>query len=218
MTVELTAIYQRIPPIQLLEKLQLPDNKEEYLNQLQHQLTLLIGEVATRHCFSSSSGPLTNLKDYCELFCQNASSANRIHLSLSTHVYQVWLDAIHNLHLIQTVKSCANQRKASLSFNRIRKAIQALLKKIEGLPKQLINSLKTFKNNENVVFFLLRKKIQIINIFGLDQFNKLFSYFTKNQNLAQLLLKRYKSRGFDNLLPALKQEIFLYESYKHIST
>lgn len=217
MTVEFAAIYERVSQIELLDKMHLPNNQEEYLHHLQQHLTFLIGEVAARHCFSSSSGPLTNLKDYCELFCQNAVQQHRAHLSLSTQIYQAWLDVIHNLHLIQNLNACTNHRKAKLIFNQIRKAIQSLIKKTESSLKHFINSLKTFKSNENIIFFLFRKKESLIKKFGLKQFNAIFSLFEKNQNITQLLIKRFKLRGFDHLLPAIKQELFLYESYKHLN-
>lgn len=219
MMTELSAIHQLVPFIISLKKIDLPNNKDEYLAQLQHHLATLIGELEDRACASVSrwsKGPLTRLKEYCEQFFRNAVIQNKNHLNLSIHVYQIWLSTIFNLQLIHQLKTCCDQRKSDLIFNQIQKAVQTLLTRINLATKHFLNGLKAFNNNENVIFFLMRKKDLLIKIYGFEQVNKLFKSFSKKQSLSKLLIGRFKSRGFDHLLPTIKQELFLYESYKHI--
>lgn len=192
--------------------------QEDNLDQLKQRLITLTGEQTHRDCLLTShwaKSPLTHLKDYCENFFYNADLQCKSHHKLSIHIYQIWLSATNILHLLRSLPASLNLRQKTTIHSQIKRAIQTLTLHLNLSTKQILSVLKIFKDDENVIFFLLRKKDLLAKLYSLDEINKLFKSFAKKHNLIQLLIKRFKSRGFNHLLPAIKQELFLYESYKH---
>jgi len=208
---ELNDIYSLIPSLQSHRQLELA-NHDEWLSQLHIYLTNLIGEQEAGAFFSCKKGPLTHLKNYCQHFQLIDAVQDRPLINLSFQVNQIYLNAQQLRHFMHSFEISHSQHKKNTFFVKIQKNIQTILSSIDNILKLFLICLKKFTDNENVIFFLLRKKILLIKIYGLKITSRLFKTFSKKQSLSSLLIKRFKSRGFDHLLPIIKRELFFYES------
>lgn len=217
---EFFEIHQIACNIFKLEKSKESVQPKEYIGHLFQYLKEMFGE-SNDHGLSISRwsrGPMSRMQEYCEHFSRNSTDLNKPHLNLLSILHESWLCAKHNLELIYSLNSCYNENKFSVILFRIHRAVHSLLIRIQLTTKHLFNCLKTYNDDENVIFFLLRKKEFLIKIYGIDQFNQLLLFFAKNQNLASFLIKRFKARGFEQLLPVIKKELFLYESYRNFKS
>lgn len=215
---ELSRIYQHIPPLRRLKKLEVT-NQEEYLQHLHPCLIAFIGETNKNNFGFTGDvrkGPLVRLKEYWEQFFHNERySQSQHHLKMTKQMERIWLNVIHLLQLIQEWQTCAVSHKAQTYFLKIQRKVQTLLSTTDNMAHLFLVFLKQFNDDENVIFFLLRKKGVLFTIYGSEKTNKLLKGLSKNQNLMHLLINRFKARGFDHLLPTIKQELFLYEPYKN---
>jgi hypothetical protein len=218
MIIELFEIHQQVSFLKNWESF---DNEisQENIDQLKKCIIAITGEPEDRNCLPIirwSKYPLPLLKDYCEHFFYNTiekKSSNQ--LKFSNLILQVCSNTTHMLNLI---RSCKNgQVLKEPIFLKIRSILKSTLDNLTLSKMQLLKILKTFKENENVIFFLLRKKDLLIKLYGSEEINKFFTSFINKNNLIQLLIKRFKSRGFHHLLPTIKQELFFYESFKHFN-
>lgn len=82
------------------------------------------------------------------------------------------------------------------------------------LVQQIIESMQSllgkFKENENVLYFLLRKRDKLTETFGVDLIHRLFNTASKKNKLGHFLIMRYQARGFDHRIPLIKQELSVY--------
>ena len=69
--------------------------------------------------------------------------------------------------------------------------------------------METFKEDENVLFFILRHKTQLEEAFGEKFVELLFKKMHRDGSagIEKLLLKQYSKRGFDTLLPVIKAKM-----------
>ncbi len=220
MIIEFFEIHQLVSSLKDWESSE-DDIVQEKINHLKQCLISLIGESEEQNhapALRWSKGPLLVLKDYCEHFFYNPGQKQNSQLKLSFYIYQIISSTMHVLHLLRSLETCVNFRQKNIVFSQIKCATQTLILHLHYSKRQLLTVLRKFGDNENVIFFLLRKKDLLIKIYGLEELNKLFKFFTKKHTLIELLINRFKSRGFHHLLPIIKQELFLYESYKHINS
>jgi len=208
---ELNEICTLTPTIQLPQVLELSD-QESWLLQLNSYLMLLVGEHDEGAFSNCENGPLARLKSYCQNFQLIDLVQDKSLVGLSYQVNHLYLHAKQLWHLTHSFNSTNIQRKKESFLNKIQKNVQLILVTIENTLKAFLTCLKKFRDNENVLFFLLRKKSLLVKIYGGRTTSQLFEAFSKKECLASLLIKRFKSRGFDHLLPIIKRELFFYES------
>lgn len=186
--------------------------QEEWLNSLHNSLNGLIGEHDEGVFSGCKKGPLARLKSYCQHFQLIDIVQDKSLLNFSFQVNQIYITIKQLCHFLHSYEVCHHSRKKHSIFAKIQKNAQFVLTTLENILKLFLTCLKKFANNENVLFFLLRKKALLIKIYGLKITNQLFKTFSKKECISILLIQRFKSRGFDHLLPIIKRELFFYES------
>ena len=208
---ELKGIFDLKPSLEALEKF---DSLDQYawLNYIHSYLNHLVGEQDEGTFSHCEKGPLARLKSYCQHFQSIDEVEDKSLINFCVQVNQIYLQAKQLWHLVHSFEILQNQRKKESFLTKIQKNIQSTSNFIDNILKAFLNCLKKFNNDENVVFFLLRKKAVLIKLYGLKITNQLFENFSKKGCLATLLITRFKSRGFDHLLPIIKRELFFYES------
>ena len=159
-------------------------------------LTKLCGAAADyKRLFhwNSNDGILTKLKTNCSYFHQNCpgSESSMLH----AFVDQAWLliaECLHRLH-----------EQSSIETPLLLQAAENLLSAGEIL-KGMIEG---FKEDENVIFFILRHQNQLDALYP-EPFVR--NYFEKIYpegllSVSRLLIERYKARGFAHLIPSIEK-------------
>lgn len=199
--VEFISAQKSISQIQLLERqcFKSKESWESALSPLLNHLTQLIGTPAYQDLVgvpSWNKGSLTKLKSYCFQFSKNIGTENKRELALYTFVNQAWLYALQNMDILNTV--CLPNNPTAIP--KLHQSLNRLYNRSQSISKQILRITSTFRNNENVIFFLCRKRDDLAEIYGSDFFNKIFKKSMKKQEILQMLMEKYSNRGFKNLL------------------
>jgi hypothetical protein len=210
MIVEFLQTYQLTFKIKTLiqEHLDSPQTSETLYSSLIQLLAQLIGCFTQKERPSFSpwiKGSLTKLKEYCEQFSINSSHQNEHHIHLHLAAHQTWLTAVNNLEMLNS-SSDLNKKNSDviLFLQSLKKSFHVLQLRfnqvIQYIPKVIVD----FWHNENVILCLLRKRSQLVEIYGPDFLYKRFKWPFKAKELVQLLINRYQERGFEALLPTIQ--------------
>jgi hypothetical protein len=186
---------------------------EECIQSLFQYVNQLLGSAVNHEHPAISrwtKGPLTKLKNYCEQFSKNTQNQNKCHLDLYNYVHQAWLSAVENLELLNILQESLTIPFPQSAFIATKRALNQLDTRLNHIAKQIPRVLSAYKDNENVLFFLLRKKEHLSEIYGSDFISKIFKCFSRKS--TQLIVQRYLERGFAHLLPAIHQTSSKQES------
>lgn len=145
-------------------------------------------------------GILAKLKTYCALFLQNASSDEKEVIALQHYADKLWqacMQAIDSLH------DDADQRTALLA------ALDKASTAVHRFSKLIARIIPQFRDDENVVFCLLRYREQLDKLYGGRFVAKLLGrmYSKGLQEAQNFLSHRYAERGFESLLPIIAEKI-----------
>lgn len=145
---------------------------------------------------------LAQLQDHSYLLCQGSHTSCSARLQLSRGVDRT----------VEEVLKC--QRKlTSLPVSREKAALAEELKKVRtkarSLSRHLLHVLEAFHEDENVWLFCLQHHSQLQAAFGARSLAKTMQrmYTSGIPELVAFLKERYRSRGFDHLLPQIEQSI-----------
>lgn len=149
-----------------------------------------------------TKGPLVKLHHYCRQLYVNGDHKDKSHSLLYHYVHKTWLIALHNwevLHAYQT-----NEIPSSM-LAMIQKSVKQLQTRLTQMAKPIARVVRPFDQDENVIFFLFRKKNELEDVFGADFIKKLLKL--PPTELFQLLQQRLTHRGFDHLLPTIQHHL-----------
>ncbi len=168
------------------------------------------------HCFSQLLGPysnpdwlggsmwtkghITKIKNYCLLLSKNMESNHSEEVILKDNIHQMWLSALLHVELLIEIQDSVSRQKVMEAHQKIRRALNHLQKRLNSMAKQILRVTSTFSDNENVVFFLIRKKEQLVEIYGENYMEKILKFSTKKTGSFRYLMKKYVNRGFGHLL------------------
>lgn len=158
-------------------------------------------------------GLLAKLKNNCALFSQKSFHHNKNAIQMSRYTQSAWLLSLECQNIIRQT-----QQKTNIDFEAQYQALSNALGKIYTLIRQLGRSitrvLPEFRDDENVVFFILRHRSQLDELFEQGFVAKLLNQMYSNglREVSHFLQTRYARRGFDNLLPAIALKIFDLET------
>ena len=179
---------------------------------LQCLLKITGGEQLGKSFYDHLQGPLSRLKSYCSHLQLVNLSKKSAFFHLAQKVNQMDLQIQKIFYFFYSIETIPNKNKQRLYIHRFQKIVCSLLLSIEHSSKIFLHCLKQFSNNENVLFFLLRKKSLLAKIYNEQTIALLLRSLSKKHSLATLLINNFQSRGFDHLLPTIKRELFFHES------
>lgn len=183
---------------------------EQSIHPLYQKLSQLVDPVSDYNREGQSSSqwtkrPLTKLKHYCEQFSINDCYRNKAGQILSRSAQQAWLSALQNLDLVRIFQQSIASPSTIASFiSAIKQNLNRLNRHLNRVEKYLPYVLSSYEDNENVLFFLLRKKEDLMNIYGSDFMSKIFTRFDEKKAISELISQRYKNRGFEHLLNSIQ--------------
>lgn len=174
---------------------------EESLNQLKESLKILIGMHSGFLCLFSwnrDEGILTKLNNYCALLIRQSVQSEKL-TALHTHSEKCWKCCIK---LQQTIEDKPYPET-------LQPIVQKTLTALKKISNVILKTIPHFKNDENVVFFLLRYKKELQTVYGTHVLENLFvkMYAQGTLEAEKFLLLRYSARGFTNLLPTISAKI-----------
>jgi hypothetical protein len=199
---EFLLIHQIADPIKKLiqTNLQPSTNWEESIQIFYRLLTELLGNPFNYQNSPTSSwneGPLTKMKNYCEHLSHHVPFLKKTHLNLQTSVYQAWISAIHSLELIKAFHLRTTLPKNFSLKKHFEHPLNKFLNRLSRMTKEIPRNTNLFWDNENVAYFLIRKKKELAKVFGENEFIRQFKSFGKQGILVPLLIKKFQARGFD---------------------
>jgi hypothetical protein len=159
-------------------------------------LTKLVGSVNEQmrlFLWSNQDGILTKLKNNCGYFIQNSSILESS--LLHTYADQAWL---------LTAKCLNGMRQHQIIEAPL---LQQAVDDLFSLGDVLNRIIAHFKDDENVIFFILRHKEPLDALykepFVRNYFEKIYPEGLRS--VSQLLTARYKARGFGHLIPIIEK-------------
>ena len=174
-------------------------DRETYFQQITEYLVKLAGsEQEYMRVFSwvSDTGILTKLKNYCNLLSENTKKSDLTYVRLHECSYTAWADCMSVIDLIHKNET----------FKKIKAATEHSLSSIYSLIPVLEEALPKFKQDENVLFFLLRYKEDFDRLIEEGWTRKLFKKFYP-RGASKFMTKQYHARGFVELLPEITHRL-----------
>lgn len=176
-------------------------HNQELIKKIEKILERLIGaksDYIKRFSSSINEGILTRFKMHCIVFCQQFDGEAKELLAVQHYAEKVW----QNCMLAVDALVDAPNKWAQL-FTYLEKVSNAL----HRLGKLITRLIQQFRDDENVVFFVLRHKESFDKAFGKRYVTKLFCrLYPKGLREAEhFLIKKYMDRSFDNITPMIKR-------------
>ncbi len=199
-------------------KLMTPTNQkftQTYINRFDAMSANIISLAGQPHklaCpfdWSLQEGVLAKIKRYASCYSNNLDASDTLATSLIRSANSAWLDSLACLDHFRELKRLMPFEKATPDtklFEKIAKALKKLAKAVEKILLQ-------FRDDENVLLFLLRHKERLAPLFEPHFLINLFkNIFPQGPEHARaFLVQRYAARGFPHLLPFINQK--LHEVY-----
>lgn len=144
-----------------------------------------------------SDGLLAKLRTYCAVFIQNADKDEKELMALQHYADKAWQACLQAMDALY-----GDPSEHVFILSSIDKAVAAM----NRFAKLIARIILQFRDDENVIFFILRHKTQFNKLYGdrfiLKTFTKMYPKGLREVHL--LLSKRYTERGFDNVLDAIR--------------
>jgi hypothetical protein len=177
-----------------------PDKK------VQNILLKLLGESRggiNHFSWEFADGLLNKMHAYCMSF--DSEPFEKEIIAMQHYVEKVRFACVSALEAIN--KNAAERRELLAAIDKITQAMQRL-------SKLMARMIQKFPEDENVIFFILRHRIQLDKLYGhrfvLKTINRMYSKGLSE--VQQLLLKKFTRRGFENVLPMIHSLISEFDS------
>lgn len=190
-------------------------DREETINLLMPHLIKLSGStLGYMRLFSwNDDSVLAKLKTYCAYFCQRGGAKDNNRTNMHYEANQAWLLSLQTL---ENARMCAAQatradgKKVVWDPNALYSPLHKTVRAILRLARLTAKVIPQFRNDENVVFYLVRNAKAIDALYGPNftskTLNKLIPKRAKS-GVEQFLVKRYTDRGFEHILPLIRSNM-----------
>lgn len=157
--------------------------------------------------WNNDDGALAKLKNYCAMISQNAGREDKEFTILHRNANKAWLACLQTLDVFRLLQQQSKKTNCldEASYTEFQFAFHKMSASLRRFSNLLAELLEQFKEDENVIFFILRYQDQIDALYEPKFVAKLFSkmYSKKLQGARQFLISKYKERGFEHLLPSI---------------
>ncbi|MDP1834601.1 MAG: hypothetical protein Q8K75_01615 [Chlamydiales bacterium] len=149
-------------------------------------------------CTQPTQGVLHQFRNDCRKLHQLSLSDSTA--TLYKIADKAWIEAQHAIHAYTHGSDDAEKRLPFLGY------IVKMVKTVERFRKSWPKMLVDFRQDENVLFFLLRRRVDLDPLCGTgfvrDLLQKLWP--KGRQELESFVLAAYRRRGFDQLVPQIR--------------
>ncbi len=149
-----------------------------------------------------SQGILIKLKNYCAFYVEKVGGTDNYMMEAAERswIYSLQaLDIIHQLHHQGAPKP--------QEFIALKGIIEKMSHCISSLARQISEVLILYRQNENIIYFILRFHSQLDSIYGEKFCQRLLDkMYPKGKNsIEYYICRRYSQRGFHNQIPHIKR-------------
>lgn len=165
----------------------------------------------------SDLGILTKLKNICAFFSQSNSSSD-----LETEMYeaanQAWLSSLQALDIMTKYSANESDKGKKAPISQLTSCLEKINKNIKKLAECASEVVFKFRNDENVIFFLLVYHHSLDTIYGKEFVLKCLRKMFAKKELSvveDFLVFKYTERGFKHLIPVIHEKIEAIEKRKY---
>jgi hypothetical protein len=173
---------------------------EELIKKTLIQLLGSPKEYMRMFSWNFSEGLLTKMRTYCTLFIQNAEADEKEFLAIQHYADKICQSCLQAFEFFQEASTDRSLFRAPL--NKANIAMQRLAKVITKLIPQ-------FRDDENVVFYVLKQHETFDKLYGPRFIVKLMNriYPKGLKEVHFFLVRKYQERGFNHLIPTIAMMI-----------
>jgi hypothetical protein len=194
------------------------NRSEEVFYNLKSCISKLAGssqEYMRFFSWNNEDGALAKLKNNCAYFSQNSEYEEKDIRNLHRFAHKAWLLCLRALDMMRLIEHESlldepnSEESPDSHLALLMQTIHKVNLSIERVAALIVRLFTQFREDENVVFFLLRYKEQLNELYGTNfVFKLLLQMYPKGlKQASHFLLKKYAGRGFDNLLPIIASKI-----------
>lgn len=153
-------------------------------------------------------GILAKLKNYCAFLCHEEGHTHKEQNNVYRDANNAWLIS---LQVLDTVRIIAQELPADATYDIgvLCMSVEKIHQAIDRFARRLTKIMLMFRHDENVVFFILRHKEQLDDLYSPNfTYKLLHKMFSKGlQEANYFLSEKYSARGFTNILPIIQKKI-----------
>lgn len=183
----------------------------DYLNELLHALTVLLGSTLVSEepvTWRKELGSLSKLHEYCYLFSNTHNFNERFAENLNACISQAYhgclqsREALTSMVLHQNRGYQADDSGEIPNYAHLYKLLDQLLDSLQRASRIILQLILCCKDDENILFFILKNNMRFLNVYPAFSLEKLFSrIFPRGLKEAKsFLINRYAERGFKDLI------------------
>lgn len=192
-----------LKPMPLPPASDLPPDYSALQHQIGLSLTRLVGTPPGAErlvAWNFGEGLLAKLKAYCMLFAQQSERDEKELLGMQHYTDKAWQSGLQAQAHFAALEEARPQLLA---------ALDKMFQSMQRLAKHVARVVALFRDDENIVFFVLRHHKRFENLYPPRFISKLLArMFPKgSRELKQFLHAKYAERGFTNMLPSIDTQI-----------
>lgn len=155
-----------------------------------------------------TEGTMTKLKLYTCYFSGNLDSQESNAIQLERHTEKAWINSLECLDLLR--EQLALPIIESTDLSNLKKISNKLNIRIQKIAQSLTRILPQFRDDESVLYYLLKHQERLSDIWGPFYLTKLFKkLFPKGKEEVEcFLISRYNKRHFSHIGPDLTKKIY----------
>jgi hypothetical protein len=170
---------------------------QDALQQLFSQVESMVS-YSIYSCTQPTQGVLHQLRNDCRKLHQLGRSDSTAALYKTAD--KAWIEAQHAIQAYTHGSEDAEKRLPFLGY------VVKLIKTVESFRKSWPKMLIDFRQDENILFFLLRRRVDLDPLCGIGFVRELMRKLWPKgrQELESFVLSAYRNRGFDQLVPQIR--------------
>jgi len=151
------------------------------------------------------NGLLAKLRNYCVFFSHNANLQDKESILLQRNANRIWETCLACLDFMQSLLNQSSKVNVLEQKKVLNLLIEKMMRCMRHFANLLAKIMVNFRDEENVMFFLLRHHQEFDRCYGSQFIAKFFNkMFPKGLiESQQFLSERYTNRGFENLVPLI---------------
>lgn len=188
----------------------LQDSRSTPLNKLGSAISSLTGrtqEYMRIFTWNLNDGILAKLKSYCSYYANNIAAQQPDISAVQKHADRAWINCLESADILRRMDKSTHIHPSDRE--ELQEKLSRTLQRLQQLASVLSKQLLQFRDDENVLFFLLRFSRSLDSIYEEGFVLKLFSkMFSDGIPAAKAKLSvRYAERKFEHLLPQITQKL-----------
>lgn len=175
--------------------------------------------------WSLDAGVLTKLKNNCTTLCDTIASEDKDLILLERYANRSWLLTLECVDILRETQQLPSDLRIddpvdSETSNELQgptllcKTLEKLILQMHRLARLIARLFVQFRNDENVIFFLVRHHEAFDELYGEHFVFKLIAkmYASGMDGAEDFLVSNYAKRGFEELLPFIRGKIQTIET------